>query len=295
MVLNLADKRTGTEVQGVVSCLEEEKRLEEALARSRADTGDSLQRLESSCRQAGLNRSDWVSALRSETGRLGLAVLSETDIANRKRMATFRRCYPPAIADEFLLLSPARQKAFACLPFDRMEEFQYLGVPTPCGRKSLQTAKAQEVRRAVRASREVPPGEEMEDTLSFVPCTELKPTETQRFDEALCSLRQLGKLTLEQAGEILAMLVWLLARTPKEGSRTTRRLMESTLHLAAGLDEAVDVEEVFKTLDALPLVWQKVDLGPGVDPDDATNHACSLVSQLLETISLWTRRKAETE
>ena len=293
MVVNLADKCTGTEVQGVVSCLEEEKRLEEALARSRADTGDSLLCLESACRQAAINRSDWVSALRVETGRLGLAVLSETAIANRKRMATFRRCYPPPIADEFLLLSPARQKAFACLPFDRMEEFQYLGVPTPCGRKSLHSAKAQEVRRAVRASRGVPQGEEMEDTLSFVPPTEVKPTETQRFDQAVCSLRQLGKLTLEQAGEILAMLVWLLAKTP-EGSRTTRRLMEGTIQLAAGLDETVDVEELFKTLDALPQVWQKVDLGPGIDPEKATTHACSLVSRLLETISLWTRRWLQT-
>ena len=36
------------------------------------------------------------------------------------------------------------------------------------------------------------------------------------------------------------------------------------------------------------------DLGPGIDPEKATTHACSLVSRLLETISLWTRRWLET-
>lgn len=285
------DERVGAEIMAVVRGLEEEQVRDLALADARAHTGDLFRQLEMAAARSRVNRSECVAAVLAEAKRLDLEELTEGAIQNRKRMAKIRRERPMETAKKVLVLSASRQRAIVALPPGRLEEFVHQGVPTVTGLQSLKKARAWEVVQAARTSRRLPPGEPIpaepqrrkkEATLSL----------SQQFDLVMAMAFQLGSLTLEQAERLLLLVVSLFAIAPREAQRTTRRLLESTIKQGSEQDGTVAVDQVLRTLDALPQLWQEVEFGPGVDRHEMAGRACGMVSRLLLIISRWTRRSA---
>jgi len=283
------DERVGGEVAEVRVSLEKERSAKWALEEARSETGDRLIRLEAACARMGLNRSEMIAALREDARGLDLEELTEATIGNRKRMAKFRRQHPPEVARQCLELGVSKQRAIATLAPDRLEEFRRFGVPTADGKRSrLKEARAKEVRQAVKASRGLPPGEP-------IPTEKLKLTEHklnpfQLLDLALATFRELGTLSLQQAEEILLMVVSLFAKASCESQRTTRRMMGRIGALDGNEDRTVASDEVLRTVDALTQLLQNVEFGPGLDRFESTTRACGIVSRLLLTISGWTRQ-----
>ncbi len=273
------------EIKAVLQGLEIEEIRELSLAEARTDTGDRLVRLEKAAALAGLHRSEVMAALIAETRRKGLEELTDGAVCNRKRMARIRRDRPPEVAKKLLVLSPSRQKAVVAVSPDRLEEFFHHGVPSAVGRMPLKTAKSWDVVRAVKVSKTTPDHELLPNEMPR------KPQRCAQFDWLMVRFRRLGSLTAEQATEMLFAVVSLLMTAPNEAQRTTRRLFGS-FGLGPDQDGTAAVEELLRTLDGLPGLWQRLDVGPKVDRTELIRRACGKMSLMLLAISRWAQRRA---
>ncbi len=278
------DDRVATAERAVLSSLEREETLGLALAEGRADTGDLLDSLERACAQSGVNRIDCVARVREEARRRGLEELSEGGIRSRKSMARFRLQRPPAIAKGFLALSPARQKAVATLPVDRLDEFLHRGVPGSDRR--LKHTKCWQVTRAVKACKRTPPGEPIVVEQDWRSEAERKAL--QQLARVMAMLRGLGSVTLAQAEQLLVILVSLFATATREESRTTRRSV--AVEPPPECQGTVAIETVLEALDELSEQCRRVEFDRGVDRNRVAGLVCGTLSRVLRIISQWTSR-----
>ncbi len=277
-------ERMSAEMQKFVLCIESERRSEQDLAKARSETGEALMRLEAAAAQNGINPIDLRFRLKEEARRLQVE-LTEGAMRNRKRMAVFRRNHPPLISAACLTLGVSRQRAIANLPAGRLQEFVHQGVPTyASGTKQLNQATAREVVQAVKASRGVPAWEPI--PMEKLILTPAKRSRSQLLDLAKAMLRKAGSLTLEEAEDFLLLLMTLFAIAPRG---TTRRLMEWT----NSSSEPADIDQVLDTLDALPELWERVEVSSQAARLQMADRACSKVARLLLAICTW--RKVERE
>ena len=269
-------------MKGALASLGVERERDLLAAAGRADTGEALQRLEAACVRVGIKRTRWSAALAEEASRAGLEELTDGAIRNRKRMASLRQERPQLIAEELLRLSPSRQEVAATLTPDRLDEFIRGGVPTARGSAPLGKVRVKDLRRAARVARATPAGEPV--TEEAVTC----PAEAKRhpLDIILTRLKRLGQLTLGQAEEVVAMVVTLLALSPRETERTTRRLMD----LVAQQDGPEAMDDVLDTLDGLAGRWKEVKFPSGAAGEEIRRQACAKVARILRTVSQWTGR-----
>lgn len=280
MVIARADEKFEDLVRSVRACLVEEERLEAELAASKAGTGEALMRLEEHCKSLGVNHSEMIAHLREDADAIAVERLTEASVRNRKRLARMKQKFPKGYLPFILPLKVGAQRAMMRLTPERVGEFIARGCPVHGGAVPLKRATRKQMAYAVDAA-ETTIADELVILADRPPEV---PREPDRFWELVQAFGNLDRLTLEQAEQLLSLMVPLVALDPAVKSWTTTR---KPISLQIGLaKEDAPVIEALKVLDALAPWLKHVDFGK-LSRLEMRDVACALLVRIFAAIAGW--------